>query len=174
MDSKGYIQVYTGDGKGKTTAALGLAFRALGHEMKVFIGQFMKGQDYGELHMAAKLEGLTVEQFGDERLLCMTGEVDDMARELAQKALSRCREVLCEEEYDIVILDELCVALFFGLVDEEQLLELCDMKSKGTELVITGRRAPQSLLDRADLVTEMKEIKHYYTAGVQARCGIER
>ena len=171
---KGYVQIYTGNGKGKTTAALGLALRAAGNEMNVFIGQFMKGQDYGELKAAARLEPfVTIEQFGQPTFVHVDKASEEDIR-LAQEGLTRCREAMTSGRYDIVILDEVNVAIFFKLVTTEQVLELIEQKPEQVELVLTGRYAPEELVNKADLVTEMREIKHYYAQGVVARKGIEK
>jgi cob(I)alamin adenosyltransferase len=171
--TKGFVQVYTGDGKGKTTAALGLAFRAAGYGMRTYIGQFMKGQSYGELEAARQLPGITVEQFGRENLVhAQTVTPEDIA--LARRGLERARQALTGGEYDIVILDEANVALYFGLLEVEDVLAVIDARPEKVELVLTGRRAPSEIIDRADLVTEMVEVKHYYRQGVASRDGIER
>jgi cob(I)alamin adenosyltransferase len=171
--TKGFVQVYTGDGKGKTTAALGLAFRAAGYGMRTYIGQFMKGQSYGELEAARQLPGITVEQFGRENLVhVQTVTPEDTA--LARRGLERARQALTGGEYDIVILDEVNVALYFGLLEVEDVLAVIDARPEKVELVLTGRRAPSEIIDRADLVTEMVEVKHYYRQGVGSRDGIER
>ena len=171
---KGYVQIYTGNGKGKTTAALGLALRAAGNEMNVFIGQFMKGQDYGELKAAARLEPfVTIEQFGQPTFVHVDKASEEDIR-LAQEGLARCREAMTSGRYDIIILDEVNVAIFFKLVTTEQVLELIEQKPEQVELVLTGRYAPEELVNKADLVTEMREIKHYYAQGVVARKGIEK
>lgn len=168
----GLVQVYTGDGKGKTTAALGLALRAAGWGLRSYIAQFMKGQDYGELHSLARLTPLiTIEQFGQPSFI-RHASAEDLA--LAQQGLARALAALVSAEYNIVILDEICIALYFGLVRLEQVLELIDQRPAAVELVLTGRRAPQELIDRADLVTEMREIKHPFQQGVPARRGIEQ
>jgi cob(I)alamin adenosyltransferase len=169
----GYVHVYTGDGKGKTTAALGLALRAAGHGHTVFIGQFMKGQHYGELTSLARIPEVTVEQFGDEGCFRLS-EVTERHRVHASQGLERVRTVMASGEYRVIIMDEISVAIWFGLVTEQEVLDLVEAKPIRTELVLTGRRAPDSLISRADLVTEMREIKHYYTRGILARDGIER
>ena len=170
---KGYVHVYTGDGKGKTTAALGLALRAAGHGGKVFIGQFMKGQYYGELTSLERVPGIRIEQVGDEGCI-RKEEVTDRHVRHAHQGLARIRGIMAEGDCSLIILDEICVAIWFGLVTTDQVLDLVDEKPESTELVLTGRQAPQELIRRADLVTEMREIKHYYTQGVLARNGIER
>ncbi|MDO4552729.1 MAG: cob(I)yrinic acid a,c-diamide adenosyltransferase [Bacillota bacterium] len=168
---KGYIQVYTGNGKGKTTAALGLSLRCLCAGNKVFFGQFMKGQVYSELKAPLHCPGLVMEQFGEPRFIC--GQPSDQDRECAQKGLARMKEVLTSGEYDLVVFDEINTCLFFHLLEADQVLAVLEQKPEHTEVVLTGRYAPQEIMDRADLVTEMKEIKHYYNDGVPSRVGIE-
>ncbi len=171
---KGYVQIYTGNGKGKTTAALGLAFRAAGNNFHTFIGQFMKGQKYGELEAAKRLAPfITIEQFGKPTFVHVSKATEEDIR-LAKEGLERSRNAMLSKEYDIVILDEINVAIFFKLVTSEDVLALIEEKPAGVELILTGRYAPKELIEKADLVTEMKEIKHYYTHGVQARKGIEK
>jgi cob(I)alamin adenosyltransferase len=174
--SQGMIQVYTGDGKGKTTAALGLACRAVGHGLKVCMIQFLKGNmEYGELETAKTLAPyLTIKQMGRGCLLKRSNnpEPEDIA--CAQEGLVLAHEVLQKGDYDIVILDEITVALDLGLIDTEAVLRLMDERPSHVELVLTGRYAPSEIIERADLVTEMVEIKHYYGKGTQARMGIER
>lgn len=167
------IQVYTGNGKGKTTASLGLALRALGHDMKVCIIQFMKGSDdYGEIMMAGKLSNLTVKQFGRKEFVDRENpEPSDF--EYASKGLSFAKDAIKNGLYNIVILDEINVAIDFKLVRLSDVLSLIGEKPADIELIVTGRNAPQELIDIADLVTEMKEIKHPYTSGIPSRKGIE-
>ena len=170
---RGYVQVYTGDGKGKTTAALGLALRASGHGMRTYVGQFMKGQNYGELDAVRDNPLITIEQYGDVR--CIRKEevtADHVAQ--AHRGLEQARGALLSGEYDIVVLDEINVAIWFGLLAVEEVLALLDRRPEQVEVILTGRRAPQELIDRADLVTEMRMVKHYYEQGVMARKGIER
>jgi cob(I)alamin adenosyltransferase len=170
---KGYVQVYTGDGKGKTTAALGLALRASGHGMRVYIGQFMKGQEYGELAALRDYPTITLEQYGDPG--CITREeVTPEHVAHAQQGLEQAHKALLSGDYDIVVLDEVNVAIWFGLLAVEDVLVFLEQRPADVEVVLTGRRAPQELIDRADLVTEMREVKHYYAQGVLARKGIER
>jgi len=171
--TKGYVQVYTGDGKGKTTAALGLALRAAGWGLRTFICQFMKKHPYGEVEAIRQMIPLiTIEQYGKETFVQM-GKQEPEDYQLARQGLERARQVLRSGEYELVILDEINVALHFGLLPVPEVLELIDSKPAHVELVLTGRRAPQEILDRADLVTEMRAIKHYYDQGVPARKGIE-
>lgn len=171
MLEKGYIQVYTGNGKGKTTAALGISLRALCAGNKVFFGQFMKGQDYSELKACSLLPGLAMEQFGG--LCFIAGKPSEKDIADAKAGLERMREALTSGEYDLVVFDEINTALFFKLLTVEEVLSVLDLKPEKTEVILTGRYAPQEIIDRADLCTEMKEIKHYYNAGVDAREGIE-
>ncbi len=170
---KGFIQIYTGDGKGKTTASLGLALRAAGYGYKIFIGQFMKGQYYGELTSIRHIREIDIEQFGDE--VCIRREeVTDIHKQHGKDGIRRILQVIESGEYQVIIMDEVCVAIWFGIVDTESVLRIMKSKPDGVELVLTGRKAPEKLIKAADLVTEMKEIKHYYTTGVLARAGIEK
>jgi len=171
MIEKGYIQVYTGNGKGKTTAALGIAVRAVCAGGKVFMGQFMKGGDYSELKAPDYLPRFELEQFGEAHFI--SGEPSDEDIRKAQAGLSRMREVLTSGEYDLVIFDEINTAVHFKLITAEEALGALEMKPDATEVIMTGRYAPKEITDKADLVTEMKEIKHYYNIGVNARPGIE-
>ncbi len=171
MLNKGYIQVYTGNGKGKTTAALGIALRAICAGNKVFMGQFMKGQDYSELKAPDFIPTLKIEQFGDPEFL--KGEPTPKDYENAKKGLNTIKEAIVSGNYDMVILDEINTTLFFKLIELEDVLEILALKPENMELVLTGRYAPEEIIEVADLVTEMKEIKHYYTKGVMARRGIE-
>ena len=171
---KGLIQVYTGNGKGKTTAALGLALRAVGHGLKVLFIQFMKGNiDYGELESSKKLSPyLTIKQMGRETFVSKANP-DPIDIKLAQDGFALAKKAISNEEYSIVILDEINVAIDYGLIPLSDLLHLLDTKPKGIELILTGRNAKPEIIDKADLVTEMVERKHYYKKGVSARKGIE-
>ena len=171
--NKGYVQIYTGDGKGKTTAALGLALRAAGYGYKTHIGQFMKGQSYGELIALRDHPLIRVQQYGDERCL-FKHEVKEEHRRQARAGLAHSRACMLGGEYRIVILDEINVALWFDLVPVQDVLTVINLRPEPVELILTGRRAPEKLIQAADLVTEMKEIRHYYQKGVPARDGIER
>jgi cob(I)alamin adenosyltransferase len=170
---RGCIQVDTGNGKGKTTAALGLALRAVGRGLRVCVFQFIKGGGpYGEHLIAEKLAPLfTIVQSGRPGWVNTKDISED--RRVAQEALERARGLLTSGEYDLVVLDEINGAVGFGLVDVEQVLELMSLKPEKTELVLTGRNAHEKVIEAADLVTEMREVKHYYKAGVPARTGIE-
>ncbi len=172
---KGYIQVYTGDGKGKTTAALGLALRAAGYKHKVYIGQFLKGQEYGELLSVKKLSPyITIEQFGRKGFIHVTKDPDEEDIKRAKRGLKKCLEAMLSRKYRIIILDEINVAVDLNLITEEEVHEFLDKRPEDVEIILTGRYAPPSFLKRADLVTEMKEKKHYYKKGVKAREGIEK
>jgi len=171
---KGYIQVYTGKGKGKTTAALGLALRAAGHGMKTYIGQFLKGHSYGELSSSNKLSPLiTIKQFGRKGFIHVKENPDEEDIWRAKKGLKNCFQAMLSQKYKIIVLDEINVAVYFKLLSEKEVHEFLDQKPNGVEVILTGRYAPKSFLKRADLVTEMKEVKHHYTSGLQMREGIE-
>jgi cob(I)alamin adenosyltransferase len=175
----GLVHVYTGDGKGKTTAALGMALRAAGHGMRTYIGQFMKGREYGEL-AASRLLGnddagrplLTIEQYGKPSFL-RAEEVGDEDIRQAQEGLRRAEAAMREGGYDLVVLDEVNMALYFRLLTVPEVLDVIDGKPPPVELILTGRRAPEAILERADYVTVMQGLKHPYERGIQAREGIE-
>ena len=169
----GLIQIYTGDGKGKSTAAFGLALRALGNGLNVAIVQFMKkGGWYGENIMLEQLPNLQLFAFGCDHFI-KKGAPDAENIAQCQAALAKTQELIADGQVDLLILDELNNALFFELMTEEEALQLLAAKPPQMELVITGRNAPTSLINAADLVTEMREVKHPYQKGVQARKGIE-
>jgi cob(I)alamin adenosyltransferase len=167
-----YFHVYTGDGKGKTTAALGLALRAAGAGWSVFIGQFAKGQATSELDALRRFDDrITIRQFGQEALIGPQPESSDLDQ--AEVGLAQCAAAVASGRYRLVILDEANVAAAMRLFSLQKLLDLIDSRPDGVELVLTGRWASPEILDRADLVTEMREVKHYYRRGVPARVGIE-
>ena len=169
---KGYVQVYTGDGKGKTTAAMGLALRAAGAGLKVYIAQFVKSERYGEIDAFERFSDLiTCRLYGSGCWL--EGEPNEEDVNLARSGLDDVRQIISSGEHDVVILDEASIAKYFGLLSVDDLIALIDLKPDHVELVFTGRKADQRLIDRADLVSEMREIKHYYQKGVIARKGIE-
>jgi cob(I)alamin adenosyltransferase len=169
---RGYLQVYTGNAKGKTTAALGLALRAAGAGRKVFIGQFIKQRRCSEHRALERLSDLiTIRQFG-------TGFVRSRAPgkaalAIARKGIDEVRDVLRSRRFSVVILDEINVAVHYHMISVDELLDLIDQRPPDVELILTGRYAHEKVIERADLVTEMKEIKHYYRKGVKARVGIE-
>lgn len=170
---KGYVHIYTGNGKGKTTAALGLAIRAAGAGDKVFIAQFIKMGEFSEIKALKRFSDLiTVEQFGLGRFVKGRPSPEDI--EAAQKGLAKIKSILSSGEYRIVIMEEANVAAKLELFSVQDLLDIISVKPKEIELVITGRGADPRIIEKADLVTEMKEIKHYYQKGVPARVGIEK
>ncbi len=172
---KGYAQVYTGNCKGKTTAALGLAFRAMGSGLKTYIGQFMKGQQYGELESARMVKPyITIEQYGRKDLVHVKYPPLQQDVDMAADGLSRARKAMLTGDYDIVVFDEILTAHGFHLVSLDSILDLVRTRPDNVEIVLTGRHAPQEVIDAVDLVTEMVEIKHYYARGIIARKGIER
>lgn len=171
---QGLVQVYTGNGKGKTTASLGLALRAAGHGFRVFVMQFMKGSTvYGELEAARRLAPeLTIEQVGRDVFVSRSNP-DPADVRMAREAFARARQLVESGDYDLVVLDELNCAVDFGLVPLEGVKEMIQSKAPRTELIMTGRGAHPDIMELADLVTEMREIKHYYNSGQHARSGIE-
>jgi len=170
---KGYIQVYTGDGKGKTTAALGLAMRAFGAGLNVYIAQFVKGMKYSEQETFKVLsDQLTVKQYG--RGCFIKGNPTDEDIKAAREGLKEVRDIMLSGKYQVLILDEANIATFYNLFSADDLLDLIKQKPDDVELIITGRRADPRIIEIADLVTEMKEIKHYYKEGIIARDGIEK
>jgi len=168
----GYVQVYTGDGKGKTTASLGLVLRALGQGLRPAVLQFMKGDPtWGEVVTLKRLE-VPVVQCGLGHWVHV-GKVSAADKAAAAEGLARGRALVESGEYDLVVLDELCTALYFELLELDDVLAMLAARPPAVELVLTGRRAPERLIAAADLVTEMRPLKHYYDAGVHARPGIE-
>jgi len=169
---QGLVQIYTGDGKGKTTAALGLSLRAAGRGLKVFIAQFVKGMYYGELEALGRFAPqITLKQYG--RKCFIEDEPTEEDHRLAREGWKEIREIATRGEHDLLILDEIGIALHYRLIALEEVSELVQGKPDSMELVLTGRKIPETLFEQADLVTEMREIKHYYNSGVQARKGIE-
>lgn len=168
---KGYVQVYTGDGKGKTTASFGLALRAICAGYKVYIGQFLKGMKYSELKAPEYLPNLTIEQYGEAHFVHNEPDERDIKR--ANEGLDKIEKIIMSGEYDLVIMEEINVALLYGLFGIGRVLDIIKNKPEGVELVLTGRYADKQIIEAADLVTEMKMVKHYFNEGVQARRGIE-
>jgi len=170
---EGIVQVYTGNGKGKSTAAFGLALRAIGRGLKVYIIQFIKGGfDYGELYIVDKLPNLTLKAFGRGKFVTEKPP-EKVDVQFAEEALALAEKIVKSGEYDIVILDEVNVALNLKLIKTGRVVELIKAKPKHVELVLTGRYAPNEIIELADLVTEMHEVKHPYNKGFEARKGIE-
>lgn len=177
--NKSYIQIYTGDGKGKTTAAFGLAVRALCAGKSVYVGQFVKSMPYNEARLETLLAiadpsfgRIHIEQLGRGCFIDKAPETTDI--ELARIGLRHCAKLIKNGTYDIVILDELCIAIYFGLLTTSEVLTVLKERNPHTEIIITGRKASQELIAAADLVTEMREVKHYYNQGVLSRDGIDR
>jgi len=171
-EGRGIVMLFTGDGKGKTTAAVGAAVRAAGHGMRAFIVQFMKGRYYGELEAANKIDGLFIEQFGRDEFV----DPDDPEQvdiDLAAKGWRRAREIVENEAPDMLVLDEINVAVSFGLIPLEDVVRFVEDRPEALDLVLTGRYAPAGLVALADCVTEMKEIRHHYGSGTAMRKGIE-
>ena len=165
------IHVYTGNGKGKTTAALGLAVRASGAGLRVYFAQFIKGKCYSELIALKKFKNIKVEQFGRGCFIKKKPLSKDV--ELAEKGLNRIETAIVGRKYDMIILDEVNVALKLGILKAERVLDLIKTAPKSLEIVLTGRGALKEVIREADLVSEIKEIKHYYNNGIKARIGIE-
>jgi cob(I)alamin adenosyltransferase len=169
---KGYLQVYTGNGKGKTTASLGLALRAAGAGLKVHMVQFMKGRRYSEIDAVTNILNFTISQHGrDEFVSKENPERVDI--ELARDGFEKAKEVVMSGDFDLVILDEINVATDYGLLTIQEVVGLIENRPDHVELVLTGRYAPKEFIEMADLVTEMCEKKHFYNEGVEARKGIE-
>lgn len=191
--SKGYVQVYTGNGKGKTTAALGITMRASGAGKKIAFIQFMKALGYSEQKILPTLPGVTWKTLGKPFFIAKAGSIseEDLAKygggcvvfeegnppeeyvKMIRDGFEEAKTIVLSGEYDMVVLDEINCAMFFGLLRTEDVLDLIAQKPQHTELILTGRRAPDEIIEAADLVTEMRELKHYYTEGVGARKGIE-
>jgi len=171
--NKGYVQIYTGDGKGKTTAALGLALRAAGAGWKIYIAQFLKKGDYSEIKALKRYADLvTVEQFGMGRFIKGAPAAADI--EAAAQGLQKINDILSAGQHQMSVLDEANVAVSCGLFPVKALLKIIEQKPDSMELVITGRGAAPEIIDRADLVSEVKSVKHYFKNGVEARIGIEK
>ena len=172
MPDRGTVQLYTGDGKGKTTASLGAAIRAAGHGKRVLMIQFMKGRLYGELAASKEIDGFTIEQYGRDEFVDPKNP-DPVDLELAEKGWARALEAAGDEALDLLILDEINVAVSFGLIALEDVIRFVEKRPAHLELILTGRYAPDELVELADTVTEMREIKHHYQKGVKARKGVE-
>ncbi|MBD3164969.1 cob(I)yrinic acid a,c-diamide adenosyltransferase [bacterium] len=171
----GYIQIYTGDGKGKTSAALGTALRAAGAGWKVLLIQFMKdGFPYAEMDALPHLsDWITVERYGHDRHVLENRPPTEQEKVLARRGLERALEAMEQERYDLLILDEICVAVHFGLLDPAEVAPLFARRPADLEMILTGRYCPEEWIEQADLVTEMREVKHYYNTGVLSRRGID-
>ena len=169
---KGYVQVYTGNGKGKTTAALGLAIRAAGAVLRVYIAQFVKGMKYSELEALDRYsDRITLKQYGRTCFIRNEPTPEDISA--AREGLEEVRILLASGEYQLFILDETNIAVHYNLFSADELVNLVRSRPDSVEVVITGRNAHPKILEIADLITEMKEVRHYFTKGVDARTGIE-
>ena len=169
---KGYIHVYTGNGKGKTTAAFGLALRAVGAGKKVFFAQFVKGKMYAEIEAVQKyLPAITIKQYGHDCFIINEHKKKDI--DAARKGLMEIARIIQSDVYDMIVLDEADIAIYYNLFSSQELIDIIHNRKETTEIIITGRYATPDIIEIADLVTEMREIKHYYTKGVEARKGIE-
>lgn len=193
MSDKGYVQVYTGNGKGKTTAALGITMRASGAGKKIAFVQFMKALGYSEQKILPTLPGVTWKTLGKPFFIAKKGSIseEDLAQygdscvvfeednppadyvKMIGDGFAEAKEMVMSGDFDMVVLDEINCAMYFGLLSIDEVLDLIRNKPAHTELILTGRYAPDEIIEAADLVTEMREIKHYYNEGVQARKGIE-
>ncbi len=172
--NKGYVQIYTGNGKGKTTAAIGLAVRAAAAGLTVYVGQFVKEMEYGEVRMIwERFPEITVELFGNEAGCIVDRDVSEADIKGAEEGLAHLEQALACGSYDVVIADELTIPVKMGLLEEKRILDLIENKPDRVELIITGRGATEKMIEAADLVSEMDEVKHYYSKGVISRRGIE-
>jgi len=176
MNELGLVQVYTGTGKGKTTAAIGAGIRAVGQGLRVYMIQFLKGGEnfppYGEVRALALIPQFTLEQYGPSHFI-KPGAISDGDHKIIKRGLERAEEVLASGDYDLVILDEINVVLHLGMATLQEVLDLLDRKATQTEVILTGRGAPEALLERADLVSRIEAVKHPFDKGIQARPGIE-
>jgi len=171
---KGLVQIFTGNGKGKTTAALGTVIRAAGHGLKISVIFFIKGDyAYGEYRTLARLPNVKIASFGLRQFIHKTSGVNPEEKAQAKAALAAAREAITSGSYDLVVLDEINVAIYFNLIEPEEVLQLIKDKSPHVELILTGRNADSRLIEAADLVTEMVKIKHPFDKGIKARKGIE-
>lgn len=171
---RGYIQVYTGNGKGKSTAAIGQAVRSAGFGLKCYILQFMKDFPYNEKISLKRLEDLiTIKQICKDDWVFKKEPAPEEEKQKALSALSEAKEIMLKLEYDLIILDEVCVSIYFGLIKKEDVLDFINSKPENIELILTGRYCPEEIIEKADLVTDMKEVKHYYQQGIISRKGID-
>ena len=171
---KGFVQVYTGNGKGKTTAAIGQAVRAAGAGLKSYIIQFMKEYPYSELNSLKLLaDRIKIEQKGGDDFVYKKEPPPETEKLKIRGALKKAEELMMSNSYDIIILDEILVAIYFKLLQTDEIISFLKKRPDNVEVILTGRYCPDEIIEMADLVTEMKEIKHYYTEGILSRKGIE-
>lgn len=171
MKRMGKVQVYTGDGKGKTTAAMGQAVRALGHGHRVLIIQFLKGRLSGEIEVLGKIGNVTIERFGSSKFVCGNPTQADIT--LAKEGFEKTKKAVLSGRYDLVILDEINILIDYEMLDVNQVVELIKGRPNGVELILTGRNAHPQVVEAADLVSEVRAVKHYYKEGIGARPGVE-
>ncbi len=174
MDGQGMVQVYTGDGKGKTTASLGLAMRAVGHGLKVLMLQFLKNdENYGEIKSVKYLPDFEICQVGRDCFVNFANP-DPIDVKMVRSGWEKAKDAITAQKYDIVILDEINVAIAYGLLPVKEVIDFLECRNSGkTEIVFTGIAAPLELIELADLVTEMKNVKHYFNLGIESRTGID-
>jgi len=171
---QGFVQIYTGNGKGKSTAAIGQAVRAAGFGARTYIAQFMKEFPYNELISLKYLsKWITIEQFGGDEFVYKKELPGEEELTKVRKGLLTSKEKMLSGDYDLIILDEAIVAIYFKLIETKDLIEFIKTKPTNLEIILTGRYCPEELIELADLVTEMKEVKHYYQKGITSRKGIE-
>lgn len=168
---KGYIQVYCGNGKGKTTAALGLSLRTLLSGGSVYFAQFCKGLETAEMSLCSHFDTFVMEQYGTGKFIVGDPTQEDLKQ--ARKGLEHSRNVLLSGYFDLVVLDEIILSVFYQLITIEEIISMLRLRKPWVEVVLTGRKAPHELIEAADLVTEMKKVKHYFDSGIKARKGIE-
>ena len=169
---KGFIQVYTGNGKGKSTAAIGQAVRAAGYGLKTYFVMFMKEFPYNEVKSLEKLKDfITIVQVGKDDFVYKKVPPSEEEKSKVKNALAEAKGKMLSGKYDLIVLDEIFVSIYFGLISKEEVISFIDEKPENVELIMTGRYCPQEIIDKADLVTEMKEVKHYYEKGVLGKKG---
>ncbi len=174
MTEKGFIQIYTGNGKGKTSAAIGLVVRAAGAVLKTYFVQFMKVFPYSEIKSLARLNDfIVIEQFGKDDFIFRKEDPNENEKNEVLRGLMKAEEKMLSGEFDIIVLDEICVSIYFKLFSEKDVLDFIDKKPDNVELILTGRYCPKSIIEKADLVSSIEEVKHYYTQGVLSRKGID-
>ena len=174
MLTKGYVQLYTGNGKGKTTAAIGQALRAAGAGLKVIIIQFLKKEEYNEFNQLKKIKEITIEQYGAKSFYAINDDNYEEHYSIAKNGIKRAYELLENNKFDLIILDEIVTTLSYNILTLDEIVKLIEIKPENKELILTGKGAPQHLIALCDLVTEMVEVKHYANQGVEPREGIDR
>jgi cob(I)alamin adenosyltransferase len=171
--NKGYVHIYTGNGKGKTSAAIGIAVRAAGAGLKTYFAQLMKSYLYSELISLKKISEIKTVQFGDDNFVLEKRKPNEKELTTARDALAKIEKIMLSGEYDIIVIDEALVSVYFGLITNRDIFDLIDKKPENVELILTGRYADKSIIEKADIVSEIKEVKHYYSKGILSRKGID-